>query len=159
MAASFLSIVNLKILCLHKLLTMIETDKLIKYEVAFSFLQQDEKLAYEISDLIKDRLSTFIYSEHQKELAGSDGEKTFNEVFGEKARIVVILYREEWGKTKWTRIEETAIRNRGHEEGYDFTLLVQLEPSAKMPKWLPKTRIYFGFDRWGVNEPSPALSA
>lgn len=136
---------------------MIEAEKIFDYEVAFSFLQQDESLAFEISDLIHDRFSTFIYSEHQKELAGSDGEKTFNEVFGDKARIVIVLYRDDWGKTKWTRIEETAIRNRGHEEGYDFTLFVQLDPSAKMPKWLPKTRIYYNFDRWGVKGLAPVI--
>lgn len=136
---------------------MIQIEKIFDYEVAFSFLQQDENLAFEISDLINDRFSTFIYSEHQKELAGSDGEKTFNEVFGDKARIVIVLYRDDWGKTKWTRIEETAIRNRGHEEGYDFTLFVQIDPTAKMPKWLPKTRIYFNFDRWGLNGLAPVV--
>lgn len=136
---------------------MIETEKIFDFEVAFSFLKHDENLAFEISDLIHDRFSTFIYSEHQKELAGSDGEKTFNDVFGDKARIVIVLYRDDWGKTKWTRIEETAIRNRGHEEGYDFTLFVQLDPSAKMPKWLPKTRIYYNFDRWGVKGLAPVV--
>ncbi|MER9236229.1 hypothetical protein NKI56_29970 [Mesorhizobium sp. M0622] len=43
-------------------------------------------------------LKTFIYSERQKELAGTDGQTTFSEVYGKKARIVVILYRTEWGK-------------------------------------------------------------
>src|SRR5688572_17252134 len=113
-----------------------------QYEIAFSFLQQDEGLAFEINDLIQDRYSTFIYSQHQKELAGADGEIKFNEVFGEKARIVIVLYRESWGTTPWTRIEETAIRNRAHTEGYDFTMFVQIDPQSKMPKWLPKNRIY-----------------
>lgn len=134
-------------------------EKKFEFEVAFSFLEQDEKLACEISYLIKDRLTTFIYSEHQKEIAGTDGEKTFNEVFGEKARIVVVLYRNEWGKTKWTRIEETAIRNRGYEEGYDFTLFVLLDPTSAMPKWLPNTRIYFGFDKYGVEGLAPVIEA
>jgi hypothetical protein len=130
-----------------------------EYEVAFSFLQNNEKLAYEISDLIQDRFSTFIYSEHQKELAGTDGEKTFNDVFQNKARIVVVLYCDDWGKTKWTRVEETAIRNRGHEEGYDFTLFVQLDPNSNMPKWLPRNRIYYDFERWGSKGLAPVIEA
>ncbi len=130
-----------------------------EYDVAFSFLQQDERLAYEVNDLIQERFKTFIYSEQQKELAGTDGEKTFNEVFGEKSRIVIIFYRADWGKTSWTRIEETAIRNRAHSEGYDFTTFVQLEQNSSMPKWLPKTRIYYDFKRWGVKGLAPVIEA
>jgi hypothetical protein len=138
---------------------MIEIDDKFEYEVAFSFLQQDESLAYEINDLIQDRFKTFIYSEHQKELAGTDGERTFNKVFCEKTRFVVVLYRDDWGKTNWTRIEETAIRNRGHEEGYDFTIFVQVDPNSKMPIWLPKTRIYFNLKRWGAKGLAPVIEA
>ena len=32
-----------------------------KYEVAFSFLKEDEVLALKINDLLQDRFSTFIY--------------------------------------------------------------------------------------------------
>src|SRR5947199_9534189 len=91
---------------------------------AFSFHSKDEKLAQQLSDLLSDRFTTFIYSEHQKALAGRDGEKAFNEVFGSKARLVVILHREEWGQTPFTRIEETSIRNRAFTEGYDFTVFI-----------------------------------
>lgn len=118
-------------------------DKKYEFDVAFSFTQKDEGLAFQINDLIQDRFKTFLYSEQQKKLAGADGEKIFNEVFGEKSRLVVILYRSDWGKTPWTRIEETAIKNRGHEEGYDFTTFVQLDKDVPMPKWLPKNRIYY----------------
>jgi len=130
-----------------------------EYDVAFSFTQRDEGIAFQINNLIQDRFRTFIYSEHQKELAGTDGENKFNEVFSEKSRLVVILYRSDWGQTSWTRIEETAIRNRGHEEGYDFTTFVQLDDDAKMPKWLPKNRIYYNFNRWGINGLAPVIEA
>ncbi len=69
-------------------------EKSFKYEVAFSFLTEDEDLVNQINDLLKGRLSTFVYSERQAEIAGTDGEKTFNRVFGSDARIVVVLYRE-----------------------------------------------------------------
>ena len=73
-----------------------------KYDVAFSFLQRDEPLALQLNDLLQDRVKTFIYPERQKELAGTDGEETFGKVFGEEARLAVVLYRSEWGETKWT---------------------------------------------------------
>jgi len=135
------------------------TDTKYEFDVAFSFLNQDESLAYAINDLVQDRFKTFLYSERQKELAGTDGESTFNKVFSEKARIVVILFREEWGTTSWTRIEETAIRNRAHNNGYDFTTFVQLDPNSKMPIWLPKNRIYYNYDRWGIKGLAPVIEA
>ena len=42
-----------------------------KYDVAFSFLKEDEELATNMNDLIQDRLSTFIYSGRQEEIAGT----------------------------------------------------------------------------------------
>lgn len=130
-----------------------------KYDVAFSFLARDESLALQINDLVQERLSTFIYTDRQQEIAGTDGEKTFNEVFGTQARIVVVFYREEWGTTPWTRIEETAIRNRAYEEGYDFVLFIPMESKQNVPIWLPKTQIWFGLERWGNNGAASVIEA
>jgi len=140
-------------------LFMVKKADVFDYDVAFSFMQKDERLAYEISDLIQDRFSTFIYSKYQEELAGTDGEKLFGNVFGEKSRTVVVLYRNGWGTTPWTRIEETAIRNRAHETGYDFATFVKLDKDAEIPKWLPKNRIYYDFSRFGLQGLASVISA
>src|SRR4030067_181005 len=129
-----------------------------KYEVAFSFLSEDEDLAIQINNLLKDRLTTFIYPEKQKEIAGKDGEKTFNQVFGSEARIVFVLYRKGWGKTPWTRIEKTAIHNRGYDEGYDFVTFVSLDKEP-LPKWYPKNRIWVDIDRYGIEGAASIIEA
>lgn len=121
-----------------------------EYDVAFSFTAQDEALATQLNDLVSDRLKTFIYSERQKELAGTDGQTTFSDVYGRKARIVVILYRQEWGQTRWTGVEMNAIRTRAFENGFDFTIFIPVEPRPTTPAWLPPTRLYVGLERWGV---------
>jgi hypothetical protein len=123
-------------------------EKKYKYDVAFSFLAQDQNLVMQVNDLIKDRLNTFVYSEQQKELAGTDGELTFSKVFAEEARVVVVFYRGNWGETKWTRIEQTAIRGRAFDEGYDFTLFVPLGSNLKVPSWLPKTRLWYSLEHF-----------
>lgn len=130
-----------------------------KYEVAFSFLSKDEKLAEELNDLIQDRVKTFIYSEQQKKLVGADGEKVFSKVFGEEARLVVVLYRKEWGTTSWTRIEETAIKNRAFTDGYDFTIFIPLDKPKSAPKYLPKTRIWGDLERWGLKGAASVIEA
>ena len=39
-----------------------------QYEVGFSFLKQDELIAFDLNDHIQNRLSTFIYSKNKKNL-------------------------------------------------------------------------------------------
>lgn len=129
------------------------------FDVAFSFVQKDEGLAYELYKLLCNRLSCFIYSEQQKRLAGADGEQIFNSVFSKESRIVIVLYRNEWGNTKWTAIEQTAIRNRGFEKGYDFVILVPTVDKFIPPEWLPKNRIWVGLERWGIESAASVIEA
>lgn len=68
-----------------------------EYDVAFSFLHQDEQLAIDVADRIRERVKAFIYSEQQKDLIASDGVDSFSQVFMQGARVVVILYRGTWG--------------------------------------------------------------
>src|SRR5262249_8783776 len=53
------------------------------------------------NDLLQDRYATFLYSRRQGEIAGRDGELRFNEIFGQEARVVIVLHRGEWGQTTW----------------------------------------------------------
>jgi hypothetical protein len=129
-----------------------------KYDVAFSFLSQDEDLATQINDLLQDRLSTFIFPRKQKELVNKDGEEILNQVFGSEARIVFVLYREGWGKTPFTRIEETAIQNRRFDEGYDFVIFASLD-KAPLPKWYPKNRIWIDINRYGIESAASVIEA
>ncbi len=133
---------------------LVTADRTYKFEIAFSFLQEDETLAYEINDLIQDRLSSFIYSEQQKEAVGKDGIETYTKIFLDEARIVVILYRENWGTTPFTRIEENAIKQRSSEESLDFTVFISLDKNK--PKWVSKFQIWYDFDRYGI-KPAAAI--
>ena len=108
---------------------------------------------------MRDRVKTFIYTEQEKVVAGTDGEKTYHRVFGREARVVTVLYRAGWGETRWTRIEETAIRNRGHEHGYDFTVFVPLETPPKVPEWVPAARIWLDLKRFNLDRTAGAIEA
>jgi hypothetical protein len=130
-----------------------------KYDLAFSFTFEDEPLAKQLFNLLKERISCFIYFEEQKKLAGRDGEDVFNKVFSIESRVVAILYSQEWGDTKWTRIEQTAIRNRGYEEGYDFVIFIPTKNNLTPPKWLPKNRIWVGLERWGIEGAASSIES
>lgn len=130
-----------------------------QYDVAFSFNALDEGLATQINHLLRPRLKTFLYSERQKELAGTDGQETFSAVYGRTSRIVVVLYRPEWGQTKWTQVEQNAIRQRAFDNGWDFTTFIPTADNPTMPAWFPKTRLYVGLQRWGVTGAAAAIEA
>ncbi len=125
-------------------------EKDFKYEVAFTFCHEDESLATQLNDLICDRYKTFIYYEQQKRLAGNDGEIEFKKIFSTEARVVVILYRNKWGETQFTRYERDAIRERGGEQSYDFTLLIPTEKEIILPPWFPKYRLWYLLERYGI---------
>ena len=135
------------------------SDSQYKYDVAFSFLERDEPLAMQLSDLLQERLSCFIYSRAQERLVATDGEATFATVFMAEARTAIILYRKEWGRTPWTRIEQTAIRNRAYDQGYDFALFIPLDERPHLPVWVPKTQIWVGLSRWGTEAAAGVIEA
>lgn len=132
-----------------------------KYDIAFSFLGADEPLARELNTRLKDRVSTFIYSdaERQTRLAGRDGEEAFARVFGEEARTVAVLYRAGWGEKGFTAAEAAAIRNRAFDHSYEFTTFIPLDDPPAVPKWLPKNRIWFDMKKWGKDGAAAVLES
>ena len=121
-----------------------------KYEVAFAFLDKDEHLANQINDLIKDKFSTFLYSKKLEDLTNTKHEKTFINVFGKQSKIVVVLFRNKWGTSPWTKIEENAIRNRAFDEDQNFLLFIPLDDPYTIPKYLPKVFIWSDLARLGI---------
>jgi hypothetical protein len=130
-----------------------------EYDIAFSFNALDEGIATQLNDLLSPRLRTFVYSERQREIAGTDGQERFSEVYGKTARLVVVLFRPEWGETPWTRVERDAIKNRSLSEGWDFTTFVPTVDRPQMPPWLPKTRLYVGLQRWGIEAAAAVIES
>jgi hypothetical protein len=120
-----------------------------RYDVAISFVGAAEATAVELSEAMAGRLRTFVYSERQRELVGRDGMAEFTRVFGRDSRVVVVLYQRGWGQTLWTRVEQTAIQERGFREGWDFLVFAPLDETA-LPDWLPTSRIWFNFARFRV---------
>jgi hypothetical protein len=130
-----------------------------QYDIAFSFTKEDEAAATQISERLQDRYRTFLYSKAQERLAGTDGEDMFSAVFKEQARSVAVLLRPEWGNTPWTRIEQTAIKNRAFDHGYDFATFIVTVPGTPIPNWLPRTRIWYDLPRFGLDGAEALLAA
>jgi len=122
-----------------------------KYDVAISFLSTDESLARELQVRLSERLEVFVYYDRQEELVGTDGMETFSQKFSTESRIVVVLHRKNWGSVSFTRVEQTAIKNRGFQEDWGFLLVIPLDSPSTVPDWYPITRIWYDFNLYGVD--------
>lgn len=108
-----------------------------KYDVAISLRWTDVERARQLYDLLRDRLDVFLSDEKQEDIAGKDGEEKFGHVFRDEARVVVVFYRPSWGDTPFTRAEESAIKQRAWNEGYDFSIWVPVDEEKSVPPYLP----------------------
>jgi len=126
-----------------------------KYEVAISCTKEDEPVAQELHDLLRPRVKAiFFYPENQRELIGQDGVEKFGSVFRTESRVVVVVYREKWGKTPWTQVEENAIKEMCLNSGWTRILLHSTD--GKAPSWLPRFYIWSG-GRYGLNALAAAV--
>jgi len=82
-------------------------------------------------------------------IAGTDGLESMRLPFTDESRTVVVLYREPWGSTEWTRVEETPIKERCLKHGWDSLFLVALDKGSTLPKWLPRTHVRFNYADFG----------
>ncbi|MDO8794360.1 MAG: hypothetical protein Q7J25_07055 [Vicinamibacterales bacterium] len=123
-----------------------------EYDVAISFLSSDEGLARELRDVLSPSLRVFLYTHRQQEIAGTDGLVTFRSTFRDISRLVVVLYREGWGDTQWTRVEQEAITDRFLKEGHAFLLFVMIRSQESPPPWVPEKQIRFNLDEFGLEQ-------
>jgi len=121
-----------------------------KYDVAISFLSQDEPLARSLYEQLSENLSVFIFSKRQEEIAGTNGLETFRLAFRSQSRVALVLYRDRWGQTPWTRVEEQAITDRMLHEGWKFLLFVRIDPDSSNPPWIPENAMYLDYAKYGA---------
>lgn len=127
------------------------------YDVAISFLGTDHGAAVALRELLAPSLRVFEFSSRQEELAGTDGLVAFRQVFTSEARLVVVLYRNGWGETPWTRVEHTAIQERFLKQGPAFLLFVMLDSAAVPPPWVPENRIRLDLEQYGLEQAAGAI--
>jgi hypothetical protein len=137
-------------------LTTIATEP--KYDVAISFLAKDEVIAKELYGRLSEVLKVFYFPHNQEDLVGTNGLESMRLPFFD-SRVVVVLYREPWGKTPWTGVEETAIQERCLKQGWPGLMFVDLDRTSVTPKWVPMTHVRFGMQAYGMEGLVGAIKA
>jgi hypothetical protein len=130
-----------------------------KYDVALSFLSADEPTASALYDRLSEGLEVFFFPRKQEELAGTDGLESMRTPFLEDSRIVVVLYREPWGKTPWTGVEQTAIQEGCLKHGWHRLFFVVLDKTSALPIWLPINHVRFNYADFGLEQAVGAIKA
>ena len=123
-----------------------------KYDVAISFLSKDEAIASAISQKLTEGLEVFFFPRKQDALAGTDGLESMRKPFFDESRLMVVLYRESWGKTPWTRVEETAIKEACLQYGWQRLFFILLDSASPLPVWLPQNYVRFNYADFGLEQ-------
>ncbi len=118
-----------------------------KYDLGISLRDTDKAIAEKLVSKLRDKYNIFFYPENQKNIAFRDGVELLPNVYRYESRAVLIFLRSDWGKTKWTKVEEEAIRARVFDEGTGFVLGVRME-KMQAPAWLPNTYFYHDFEKF-----------
>jgi hypothetical protein len=130
-----------------------------QYDVAISFLSKDEAIAAAIYRKLTEGLQVFFFPRSQEDLAGTDGLESMRRPFFDDSRVMVVLYREPWGRTPWTRVEETAIKEACLEHGWQRLFFVVLDRASALPTWLPQNYVRFNYDDFGLEQAVGAIKA
>jgi hypothetical protein len=96
------------------------------------------------------RLCRAQYLRKQEELIGTNGLESMREPFID-ARIVVILYRANWGQTPWTSVEEKVIQEKCLHQGWPV-IFVRLDKNDPWPRWVSDTRIHFDWQDYPLEQ-------
>jgi hypothetical protein len=105
-----------------------------------------------LASRLEEALKVFYFPHAQESLAGTDGLELMRTPFVSGSRVVVVLYREPWGETEWTRLEESAIKDGCLKNGWTTLLFVQLDTTSKLPTWLPHTHVRFVLNEYGIDQ-------
>jgi hypothetical protein len=130
-----------------------------EYDVALSFLARDQGIAGELEARLAGGLKVFYFPRTQERLAGTDGLETMRAPFVAGSRVTVVLYREPWGSTPWTRVEEAAIKDGCLARGFATLVFVQLDTAGKLPACLPHTHVRFVLEDYGIDQLVGAIKA
>jgi hypothetical protein len=130
-----------------------------QYDVAISFLSRDEPIGAALRDRLSDGLKVFFYPRNQEQLAGTDGLATMRTPFLSDSRVVVVLYREPWGRTPWTGVEQTAIQEGCLNQGWQRLFFIVLDKTNELPIWIPQTHVRFNYNDFGLEQAIGAIKA
>jgi hypothetical protein len=130
-----------------------------RYDIAISFLSRDESIAAAITQKLSEGMQVFFFPRCQEELAGTDGLESMRTPFLDDSRVMLVLFREPWGKTNWTRVEETAIKDACLAHGFQRLFFVVLDQASTLPIWLPQTQVRFNYAEYGLEQAVGAIKA
>lgn len=129
------------------------------YDVAISFLSDDADVAQELHDRLSGSLRVLVYTRDQRSLAGTDGAEVLSRAFGARATLAVILLRDGYGKTQWTRLELEAIKGRCFESGFEGVFVLTLDDECKPPAWIPRSKLHFRLSQFTLDQAAAAIQA
>jgi Transcriptional regulatory protein, C terminal len=122
------------------------------YDVAISYLQTDSFLASSLAARLAENLKVFYYPRTGERLLGTEPIELIRAPFLFGSRVILLLYRADWGQTDWTRVEQSAIEEACNSQGWSKLFFVELERHRSPPDWLPGGHVTISLDNYDMNQ-------
>src|SRR4029078_9170378 len=105
------------------------------YDVAISYVPTERFIASSLAARLSESLNVFYCSRSQDDLPGAEQLQRLQAAFTFGSRVVVVLYREPWGETDWTRVEQSAIIEACKLQGWHKLFFVEVDRRTNLPSW------------------------
>ncbi len=124
--------------------------ELFEYDVAISFAGEDRKIAEELASALRDKGVRVFYDEFYKsDLWGKKLTKHFREVYGPKARFIILLISKYYPVKDWTDFEFSIARKEAKERKVEFILPVKLDDTKILG--IHEDTVYLDFNKEGID--------
>ena len=121
----------------------------VEYDVSNSFQASDVSLVGDVVDCLSDAsLRVFFFPRTQEELVETSGTESMRAPF-QKSRVQVVFYLDRLGQTKWTGLEDHAVRDACLNSKYRGLIFVTSDLPSSNPNWLPETQVRFDWREYG----------
>ncbi|MBU7048055.1 MAG: tetratricopeptide repeat protein, partial [Theionarchaea archaeon] len=105
-----------------------EQSESFEYDLALSFAGEDREIAEELAAKLQEKDVIVFYDNFYKsELWGKELRKHFRDIYGRKARFVVVLISEYYPMKDWTDFEFSVIKEEARKRENDFVLPIRLD--------------------------------
>lgn len=99
-----------------------------RYDVALSFAGEDRAIAKQLNDAMTEKGIKVFYDEYNKsDLWGKKLTEHFKQIYGPKARFVIILISKHYPVKDWTNFEFSIARDEAKKRKQEFILPVRLD--------------------------------
>lgn len=130
-----------------------------RYDIAFSLTSTDTGFVKRLVAALPD-YRCFFYLERDRELTGASALGPMRDAFRSDSKLQVIVHRDPWGRTGYTKLEHDAICDRYYgTEAAPPPFLIRMDLAYPAPSWIPETVVWCHRSKFSIKQIAEQIKA